>query len=371
MHLIVDGIGAKHGGAATVLIKFLQVADSDPLFSKITVFCSPSSSRRFELPTSEKIVLIEKPWTDRNPILRFLWYEFLLSASSKVRKADVIFMAANYGRGRLDIPHVTHLQQSLQFSEEAGVTGQSMSDRIRIHTLDWQMKRSCRAAARVICQNSFIKQCVVSTYGIPPERVKVVYPEPRRLPNGTNHSAVVKGISAAPLGNRLLYVGSDATYKMLGTAAQGLQILRKAQPQATLFLTLPEDHGICGSPGVVGLSYLDAPALREAYNLADLLVLPSLAESGPQPPIEAMSVGTPVLIADRPYAHDICGDAAIFFDPNSPEDFAEKAIQLLSDQKLRRDLISKGLALVERLRSAKPYQKIVQILFEVADGRIR
>jgi glycosyltransferase involved in cell wall biosynthesis len=371
MHLIVDGIGARHGGAATVLTEFLQVAVLEPRATKITVFCSPNSLRKFELPTSEKIIPIEKPWIDSNYVLRVLWYEFLLAASCKFQKAHVIFVAANYGRGGFDIPHVTYVQQSLQFSEEAIGTHKSVWDRIRIYARKWQMKRSCMAATRVICQSNVIKQCVVSTFGIPGQNVEVVCSEPRWLPNGTNPCPVVKPLCEAPVGNRLLYIGSDAPYKMLDTATQGLQILRKVRPQARLFLTLPQDHSLCGSPGVVGLSYLDAPALREAYELADLLVLPSLVESGPQPPIEAMSVGTPVLIADRPYAHDICEDAAIFFDPHSPEDFAEKAIQLLSDDSLQQDLIAKGYALVERRRAAEPYKQIIQILLDAADGRGR
>ena len=369
MYLIVDGIGARHGGAATVLSEFLQVAVSDPRITKITVFCSPNSLRKFELPTSEKVIPIEKPWIDRNYILRILWYEFLLAASCKLQEADVIFVAANYGRGGFDIPHVTYIQQSLQFSEEAIATHNSVWDRSRIYARKWQMKRSCTAATRVICQSSVIKQYVVSTYGIPHQNVEVVYSEPRWLPNGTNPSPVVKPMSVAPVGNRLLYVGSDASYKMLETATQGLQILRKVRPEARFFLTLPQDHSLCELPGVVGLPYLDAPALGEAYELADLLVLPSLVESGPQPPIEAMSLGTPVMVADRPYAHDICEDAAIFFDPHSPEDFAEKAILLLSDERLQRDLISKGLALVERRRAAEPYKQIVQILLDSVDGR--
>src|SRR3989442_11549023 len=45
-------------------------------------------------------------------------------------------------------------------------------------------------------------------------------------------------------------------------------------------------------------------SLREAYELATLVVLPSLAETVGLPMPEAMSVGTPVLAADRAYAHD-------------------------------------------------------------------
>ena len=134
-------------------------------------------------------------------------------------------------------------------------------------------------------------------------------------------------------------------------------------------MTLPSDHAYGVLPGISCVGYLNDEELSKAYQTAAVLVLPSLVESGPQPPLEAMSLGTPVIVADRPYAHDICEDAAIFFDPNSPEDFAEKAIHLLSDLMLRRDLIAKGLALVESRRAAEPYKQIVQILLDAVDAQ--
>lgn len=35
--------------------------------------------------------------------------------------------------------------------------------------------------------------------------------------------------------------------------------------------------------------------------------------------LEAMAAGAPVVAADRPYAREICGPAAAFFDPDSPD----------------------------------------------------
>ncbi len=83
MHLVVDGIGARVGGAATSLTEILKVALSDPRATKIMVFCTPRSRRVFELPASEKIRHIEKPWVDQNYVLRILWYEFFLALSSR------------------------------------------------------------------------------------------------------------------------------------------------------------------------------------------------------------------------------------------------------------------------------------------------
>lgn len=55
--------------------------------------------------------------------------------------------------------------------------------------------------------------------------------------------------------------------------------------------------------------------MREQYHGTDALLFPSLDESYGLPLVEAMTIGVPILVADRPYARSLCGDTAIYFDP--------------------------------------------------------
>lgn len=59
----------------------------------------------------------------------------------------------------------------------------------------------------------------------------------------------------------------------------------------------------------------DADGMRDQYSRADALLFPSLDESFGLPLVEAMTIGLPILAADRPYARSLCGDTAIYFDP--------------------------------------------------------
>tara|TARA_R100000049_G_C1955462_1_gene109149 strand:- start:416 stop:1069 length:654 start_codon:yes stop_codon:yes gene_type:complete len=61
------------------------------------------------------------------------------------------------------------------------------------------------------------------------------------------------------------------------------------------------------------------------YGWADALIFPSLAESYGLPLVEAMWVGLPILCADRPYARELCGSDAIYFNPMDPAS-AEAAV---------------------------------------------
>ncbi|WP_232307896.1 glycosyltransferase [Sphingomonas hankookensis] len=55
------------------------------------------------------------------------------------------------------------------------------------------------------------------------------------------------------------------------------------------------------------------------YSAADALVFPSFTESYGLPLVEAMTIGMPIVAADRPYARELCGAAGIYFDPLCPE----------------------------------------------------
>ena len=55
--------------------------------------------------------------------------------------------------------------------------------------------------------------------------------------------------------------------------------------------------------------------LLQLYNQASCFIFPSIYEGFGIPPIEAMHCGCPVLAADIPVTREVCGDAALYFNP--------------------------------------------------------
>ena len=55
------------------------------------------------------------------------------------------------------------------------------------------------------------------------------------------------------------------------------------------------------------------------YSQVDALLFLSKKESYGFPLLEAMFVGLPIVCPDRPYARILCGDQAIYFDPDEPD----------------------------------------------------
>ena len=70
--------------------------------------------------------------------------------------------------------------------------------------------------------------------------------------------------------------------------------------------------------------------LVRLYNQAVCFIFPSLYEGFGLPPIEAMSCGCQVLVSDIPVLHEVCGDAATYFDPYNPHDIRKAIKQFLA-----------------------------------------
>jgi glycosyltransferase involved in cell wall biosynthesis len=84
----------------------------------------------------------------------------------------------------------------------------------------------------------------------------------------------------------------------------------------------------------------DVPAL---YNLAQVVVMPTLYEGFGLPVVEAMACGRPVVASNTSSIPEVAGGAALLVDPRDSEAWAQALAQVLSDGALRESMIERGL----------------------------
>lgn len=360
MNLLVNAVGIKHSGGAVVLLDFLQEALHHSDIDKIYVFCSPRSVRNFDLPLSDKCIELEQAEAERSYLYRAFWSQLILPRITTKLQADAFICMVGIGQGGHSSLHTVFIQQSLPFNQEA-LQQLSGKEKFRFKVMKLLMKRSSRHAHRIIVQTSIMKDWVSSAFHLPKEKFVVVKPTPPYPVNTDNCEPLTKMLNTKP-GSRLLYVGNDAAYKNLSTIFKGMTQLREASPETTLYLTLPDDHPANQLPGVECIGYLSGCKLWKAYELSDVLVMPSFIETVGLPMLEALSVGTAVLAANRPYTQEICGEVALLFDPMSASDFAKKAQYLLTNEEVRTNLSNKGMQMVAELRRQNPYKKMVDVV---------
>lgn len=79
-----------------------------------------------------------------------------------------------------------------------------------------------------------------------------------------------------------------------------------------------------------------------------IMVSASRAEGYGLPLAEALKLGVPAVVSDRPFFHEIAGrDSAVFADPNDAENFA-RGVQSINEFDERQKRIDAGLAAVNR-----------------------
>ncbi len=91
------------------------------------------------------------------------------------------------------------------------------------------------------------------------------------------------------------------------------------------------------------LGYLPYDKLPVIYNLARVMVFPSLFEGFGMPVLEAMACGCPVACSNVTSLPEVGGDAVRYFDPVSPEQIADTVIKLWNDDAALLELRAKGI----------------------------
>lgn len=91
-------------------------------------------------------------------------------------------------------------------------------------------------------------------------------------------------------------------------------------------------------------------------------ILPSRFENLTRVTVEAMSLGTPVIANDMESYRESCGDAAMYFDLQEPEQLAQSMKAVLHDDGLRAALAERATSHVGHMRPEDATSRILQAL---------
>jgi len=124
--------------------------------------------------------------------------------------------------------------------------------------------------------------------------------------------------------------------------------------------------GAPAPPGVVFAGRVSDPELRALYENAACLAFPSTTEGFGLPPLEAMSLGSPALVAPCGALPEVCGEAALYAPPDDPGAWAATIRRLTDDADLRRRLKMAGLARAALYRWEDSARRLLEIIEAVA-----
>jgi len=113
---------------------------------------------------------------------------------------------------------------------------------------------------------------------------------------------------------------------------------------------------------VIFLDWIAPEDLVAVYNLATVYCQPSFYEGFGLPVLEAMACGCPVVAAQTSSLPEICGQAAVMFNPRNTESM-RKAIKKAMEKKM--ELIQRGLKQAKKFSWAKTAQKTYEVYQKV------
>jgi glycosyltransferase involved in cell wall biosynthesis len=190
------------------------------------------------------------------------------------------------------------------------------------------------------------------------------------VPNAADELPVPPLPRDRPARNRLVYMGSYMPYKNVDTLVRAAAMLpdhelhllsRIGEAERARLTRLAPEARLVFHNGVTDAEYADLLADATA------LVHASRAEGFGIPLVEAMRVGTPVVVSDIPIFREIGADAALYFSPDDPAALVSALAQLEAPG-VWQHRSAASVARAERYTWAASAERLLEVLEATARG---
>jgi len=313
--------GAKHAGLGRYLENLIERVVDEPGVEWVLFF---HDQRQAQTVLSAKVSNVRRVYI---PIKHYSLQEQLL-------------LPWLFAKERLDLLHVPHFNAPLFYPGKIIVT---------IHDLLWHEQRgqqvttlpawqywgkywgyklvtywAVHKARAIFVPSQTVKKTLINHY--PVSKTKVIV-----TPEGVDQSYLEKinsSITTKPE-KILVYTGSLYPHKNVRLLIHALPLL----PEFKLVIVsarnvfqsklaqFVNDQQLAQRVEFAG--FLSDTRLIKLYQRSYALIFPSLSEGFGLPGLEAMAVGLPVIASDIPVFHEVYGNAAAFFSPNSVAELVE------------------------------------------------
>ena len=222
-------------------------------------------------------------------------------------------------------------------------------------------------ADRVIVVSEFTAREAVSRLGVPRERIAVAgsgAPDWPPLASRATNGYVLFFGTLEPRKN----VGGllDAYELLIAGAARApgprrdvpeLVLAGKAADGSADWLARVAQSPLSGRVRHIG--YVDPADRQKLYAGARLLVQPSFEEGFGIPVLEAMTLGIPVVAANRGALPEVLGDAGILIDPERPGEIAEAIAKMIDDETFAQRCAARGRARAQTFSWARTAERVM------------
>lgn len=109
-------------------------------------------------------------------------------------------------------------------------------------------------------------------------------------------------------------------------------------------------------------AYIKDEDLPTLHSAASILVHPAVYEGFGISPLQALACETPVIVSQIPSLQEVVGNAGIFIDHDNEYDISDKINLILTNQKLRQQMIKRGLNQANKFTWDNAVHKLVNAI---------
>lgn len=313
---------------------------------ELVVFVQRARRSLLGLQNNDTVRVVEV--ADKNPQWRLIWEQFSLPLLVR--------------RERLDLLHSLHYTRPLFLPCASVVTFHDMSFFLypQLHTLGKRLffpraiRSSARRADALLTISESTRQDAINLLGIPEEKIFTTHlgvtPDFQPISNVEQLEAV--RIKYQLPEKFLLYVGVVEPRKNLPLLIQSMRDILDEGIDHSLVMVgrmgwmyqdvLYQIDNLGLKEKINFAGYVPSEDLPMVYNLADVLVYPSVYEGFGLPPLEALACGTPVITTAVSSMPEHVGQAGILIPPGDGQALTQALLQVLTDRDLRKQLSKKG-----------------------------
>jgi len=376
--IVINAVSAKMGGAVSYLANLLQHLPPPESGYQFFVFL-PDDTAKLLWNVPGNINLRALPSKNIGGWRRLWWEQVTLRRSLRRERVDLLFSTANFAMLCCPVKQILLVRNALYFSKtyrRMFLRKHGLRYRLAFALRRWMIVRSLRSADVLMTPTQAMLDDVAQFGKVDPRKAFVnhygadrrdgVAPRAVTLSEAKNPRSSAEGHTTAPAAAaepaviRLIYVSLYSEHKNLSTLLKAMPLLNRngagrfllkttvdpAWEGASWAVTHKDDLALAQQPAVAPwvefLGPLGWKETRELYREGNLFVFPSLCESFGHPLVEAMAHGLPIVAADTPVNHEMCGDAAIYFSPLDSEGLAGQIRRVASDTALQQRLQIKG-----------------------------
>jgi glycosyltransferase involved in cell wall biosynthesis len=363
MKFLINTSNLYVGGGLQVALSFLNELKQMQKNHEYHVFLSQAVNLQIDqnsFPVNFHFYLIEKSPSSLKTRKKIL--VIMNSLENKI-KPDIVFTIFGPAYWRPTVKHLLGFADGWVYNPDSVAYDKlSLSKRLkmRLHS-KYKVFYIKRDADYFVIETEDAKKKLSKTVGIEEEKITVI---------GNTCSSVFEDQSYLDEANeyylslpkkkadefRLLYIAHNHPAKNLAIIAQVLPLL--AGYDVKFVLTLDKDSytkmfsRIHDQDKIINMGSIPHNSCPSLYAQCDALFAPTLLETFSAAYPEAMKMEKPILTSDYSFAHDVCQDAALYFDPLDSKDIAEKIKKLITDTTLQYELVEKGKKRVQEFETA-------------------